>query len=45
MINLDWFYRDGKTIIDFAKSLKEKPDQIIASDFVKNVLNHFWPKI
>ena len=45
MINLDWFYRDGKTIIDFAKSLQGKPDQLINSEFVRAILKHFWPKI
>lgn len=45
MINLDWFYRDGRTIIDLAKTLMDQPNELYASEFVSNTLGHFWPKI
>ena len=46
MVNMDWFYKDNQSFIDFAKlMLKKNPDELYSSDFVKLTLNHFWGKV
>ena len=43
MINMDWFNRDGKNFIDFAKILRGKPEEVFESEMITYTLEHFWP--
>ena len=46
MVNMDWFYKDNKLFIDFAKlMLINNPDELYSSDFVKFTLNEFWETV
>ena len=41
---MDWFNRNGKNFIDFARCLEGKPDDVFKSEMVTYTLEHFWPE-
>ena len=42
MINIEWFHRDEKLLIDFASIVKDKPDDLYDTEFVRDTLDLYW---
>ena len=45
MVNMDWFFREQKNFMDFARIMKNKPDDLYVSEFVTYTLDQFWPPL
>ena len=39
MVNMDWFFREQKNFMDFARIMKNKPDDLYVSEFVTYTLD------
>ena len=45
MINIDWFHYDKNLFTDFADIVKDKPDEVYETEFVKYTLKQNWDGI